>query len=182
LNVGDFSERIRNCERIAYIGGTCGSGPLHMNRAALLVAILVAIAGCAVAPALDLAPSTAARHIDSASVERRPLADSPTPAALPAVLGDPFARASLPAIVVPPNMLYLCVVDVAGVRKQTAIEFAPKVGELCAKHPEMGPCQYERNACRRNGGHIYAANGVEITMATEAKYDEKVLRVRFKGG
>jgi hypothetical protein len=81
---------------------------------------------------------------------------------------------------VPPDTLYICVVDAGGVRRQTAIEFAPKVGALCAKHPEMGPCQYERNACRRTGGRVYAANGVEITMETEAAYDKKVLRVRFK--
>ena len=90
--------------------------------------------------------------------------------------------AAQPAIVAPPNTLYVCVVDAGGVRKQTAIEFAPKVGELCAKHPEMSPCQYERNACRRSGGRVYAANGTEITMATEAEYDKKVIRVQFKGG
>ncbi|MFI4903516.1 MAG: hypothetical protein ACHP91_08875 [Burkholderiales bacterium] len=85
-----------------------------------------------------------------------------------------------PAIEVPPGTLYVCVVDRGGVRKQTTIEFAPKVGALCAKDPEMGPCQYERNVCRAAGGRVYAANGDEITMATEAEYDKKVLRVRFK--
>ena len=104
-------------------------------------------------------------------------------AAFPATLAaGPSTPAAQPAIVVPPNALYVCVVDAGGVRKQTAIEFAPKLGELCAKHPEMGPCQYERNACRRRGGRVYAAGGKEITMATEAEYDKKVLRVRFKGG
>ena len=79
-----------------------------------------------------------------------------------------------PPIVVPPNALYVCVVEVGGVRKQTAIE--------CAAHPEMSPCQYERNACRRSGGRVYAANGAEITVATEAEYDKKVMRVRLKAG
>jgi len=101
---------------------------------------------------------------------------------VPAAPGGSSARPAEPAIVVPPNALYVCVVGVGEARKQTAIEFAPKVGELCAKHPEMGPCQYERNACRRSGGRVYAANGKEITMATEAEYDKKVLRVRLKGG
>ena len=27
---------------------------------------------------------------------------------------------------------------------------------------------------------MYAADGTEITMATEAEYDKKVMRVRFK--
>ena len=34
--------------------------------------------------------------------------------------------------------------------------------------------------CRRSGGRVYAANGVEITKDTEAEYDRKVMRVRFK--
>jgi hypothetical protein len=44
----------------------------------------------------------------------------------------------------------------------------------------MGPCQYERNVCRAAGGRVYAANGREITLATEAEYDRKVMRVRFR--
>jgi hypothetical protein len=51
---------------------------------------------------------------------------------------------------------------------------------MCAKHPEMGPCQYERDICRRSGGRVYAAGGAEITAQTEAEYDKKVMRVRFK--
>ena len=65
-------------------------------------------------------------------------------------------------------------------RSVTAIEFVPKVAALCAKHPEMGPCQYEREGCRRNGGRVFAANGKEITKATEAEYDRKVMRVRLR--
>ena len=118
----------------------------------------------------------------AADGERRPLVHSPMPAVVYAVPGDPSARAAQPAIVVPPNALYVGVVDVGGVRKQKAIEFAPKVGEICAKQLEMGPCQYERTACRRSGGRVYAADDTEITMATEAGYDKKVLRVQLKGG
>ena len=44
----------------------------------------------------------------------------------------------------------------------------------------MLPCQYERDICRRNGGRVFAADGTEITMATEAEYDKKVFRVRFR--
>jgi hypothetical protein len=85
-----------------------------------------------------------------------------------------------PAIKVPPDLLYVCVTDVGGERKQVGIEFAPKVHALCKRHPEMGPCQYERNVCRGSGGRVFAANGDEITLATEAEYDRKVLRVRFR--
>jgi hypothetical protein len=83
--------------------------------------------------------------------------------------------------VVPADAIYVCVVDERGTRRQTVIEFAsPKVYELCRRHPEMGPCQYERNVCRAAGGRVFAASGQEITLATEAEYDRKVLRVRFR--
>ena len=64
--------------------------------------------------------------------------------------------------------------------RQTAIAYAEKTDALCRKHPEMGPCQYERNACRRSGGRVYTADGTEITLATEAEYDRKVRRVQFR--
>jgi hypothetical protein len=82
--------------------------------------------------------------------------------------------------VIPSNTLYVCVTDVQGVRQQTAIEFSPKVGVLCRKHPEMSACKYERTICRRNGGRVFAANGIEITQLTELEYDQRVLRVVFR--
>jgi hypothetical protein len=89
------------------------------------------------------------------------------------------ATATTP-VVVPPGSLYVCVTESGGVRRQVPIEFSPNVGALCARHPEMGPCQYERNACRSNGGRVYAAGGIEVTLQMEADYDRKVLRVRIR--
>lgn len=100
-----------------------------------------------------------------------------------------FAAAALPAValagdpapaVAPPDKLYVCVTSVNGVRSQAPIEFTPNVYSLCAKHPEMGPCQYARNECRRGGGRVFAANGTEITTATEAEYDKKVIRAKIQ--
>ena len=144
------------------------------NALALVCATSVsfALVACSGPPSPD---SVAPEKIQSANVPavtRERLPDSPAPSQAP-------SAAELPAIVVPAGSLYVCVVDSDGVRKQTAIEFAPKVAALCAKAPEMGPCQYERNACRHSGGRVYAAGGAEITMQTEAEYDKKVLRVRF---
>jgi hypothetical protein len=85
-----------------------------------------------------------------------------------------------PSVVVPAGSIYVCVSESGGVRRETAIVFSPEVGALCAKHPEMGPCQYERNVCRRSGGRVYAAGGVEITLQIEAEYDRKVMRVPIK--
>jgi len=98
---------------------------------------------------------------------RQPMA--PGPATAPATAAGP-----------PAGTLYVCVVETKSERKQTAIEFAPKVAELCRKNPEMGPCQYERETCRRSGGRVFTVDGTEITRATEAEYDKRVMRVRFR--
>lgn len=131
-----------------------------------VAAIVLALAACTAPP-----PVATPAGPDNAAVVRTPLPEAPAAAA--------HAPAAVP-VVVPPGAQYVCVVDSGGERRQTAIEFTPKVADLCARHPEMGPCQYERDLCRRHGGRVYAAGGVEITMATEAEYDRKVMRVRFK--
>lgn len=114
------------------------------------------------------------------AVARRPLetpAQSPSPTA-------PGAAASIKAspakASVPAGTQYVCVTHANGTRQQTAIEFAPNVAALCRRHPEMGPCQYERDRCRAIGGRVFAADGAEITRATEADYDKKVMRARFR--
>lgn len=146
-----------------------------MRVPSLLLAIAALVSGCSPAPVektpIPLTPST---EVAGAAVARRPIPDAPIAPSPPAVPATPVA------IELPPGALYVCVADKNGSRQTTAIEFSPKVGALCAKAPEMGPCQYERNICRQSGGRVYAANGVEITMQTEAEYDKKVMRVRFK--
>ncbi len=109
-------------------------------------------------------------------VVRRPVSQTPSPAlAAPTVPVVPQIPVVLPA-----GAVYACVVGAGDTRTVTAIEFVPKVAALCAKHPEMGPCQYERDGCRRHGGRVFAADGREITAATEAEYDRKVLRIRMR--
>ena len=146
-----------------------------MLRAFTLVAMIVSLVACSPAPVeKPPVPLTPPGDATGAAVVRRAI---PEPAAIPAA--PPLASA--PArIVIPPGALYVCVSETESVRQTTAIEFAPKVGAVCAKAPEMGPCQYERNICRSSGGRVYAANGDEITMQTEAEYDKKVMRVKFK--
>jgi hypothetical protein len=58
-------------------------------------------------------------------------------------------------------------------RTIAAIELEEKVAALCRRHTEMGSCQNARNACRRSGGRVYAADGNEITQADETEYDKK---------
>jgi hypothetical protein len=80
----------------------------------------------------------------------------------------------------PPGAVYACMIEAGGQRELTAIELAPKLATLCAKNPEMGPCQYEREICRARGGRVFAANGEEITRLTEAEYDRRVTRVKLR--
>jgi hypothetical protein len=147
-------------------------------RKSIVCVLALAATACAL-PQQPL-PITPPGEVANAPVVRRPLppAAAPTP---PGVAAPPIALSpTLPAVTVPAGLLYVCVTDIAGERKQVGIEFAPKVHDLCSRHPEMGPCQYERQACRASGGRVFAAKGEEITMATEAEYDKKVLRVRFR--
>ena len=107
-----------------------------------------------------------------ARVAVAPPAGTSTSAVAPSQKLDP---SSFPA-----GAVYVCSSGTGVQRKVTAIAFDEKAGAMCRRHPEMGPCQYERDLCRKSGGRVYAADGAEITLATEAEYDRKVMRVRFK--
>ena len=122
------------------------------------------------------AKSAAAKKGGTASAFQAPSLASaaPTSASSP-------PSASAPAAI-PPGTLYVCSAMVDGRNQQTAIEFEPRIHTLCSRHPEMGVCQYEREQCRLSGGRVYTPGGEEITLRTEAEYDKKVLRVRFKAG
>ena len=168
---------------------------MRRRAVASLAASVAVLAACAPAPREPL-PITPPSEVRSAPVARVPIMPEPSaPAARPSPPGAGIAPApaaatgaspaSTPVTAIdpaalPPGAVYACASGSGTDRKLTAIQFEPKVGELCRRHPEMGPCQYERNLCRRSGGRVYAADGREITMATEAEYDRKVMRVRFR--
>lgn len=141
------------------------------SAVALLGVLLVAACGdpSPPAPALPATPGPA-------------IASSGPPAVAPAQPGGTPMTAPVvdPPLAIPAGAIYVCVVDTAGERRVTAIGLPAKVAALCARNPEMGPCQYERGACRSAGGRVFAADGAEITRATEAEYDRRVLRVRIR--
>jgi hypothetical protein len=145
-----------------------------MLRTCTLLTAIVLLVACSPAPT------------GTVPVPPAPPAKAGANAVMPVAVPEPgVERTAQPepsaaGIVVPAGAIYVCVTEAQGERRSTAIAFAPKVGELCAKYPEMGPCQYERNVCRRGGGRVYAANGVEVTLETEAEYDRKVMRVRLQ--
>ena len=152
-----------------------------MNRVFPLLVVAIASSACTVPPPeRQPVPITSNNEIHGAAVVRRPISE---PAPLP-VASEPAATANtyapLAVSIVPPNTQYVCVSETNGARIQTSIEFSPKVPALCRKHPEMGPCKYERDVCRRSNGRVYTGTGVEITQQTEAEYDKRVVRVVFK--
>jgi hypothetical protein len=90
----------------------------------------------------------------------------------------PAIADKLDAASIPTDAVYVCAAGSGKDRTIATIELEEKVAALCRRHPEMGPCQNARNACRRSGGRVYAADGSEITQADEAEYDKKVMRMR----
>ena len=128
-------------------------------------------------PAPVLPPSTPTVAASPApDVPPVPPAASPV-AASPAPQTAPGAVTALPATDLAAGPIYFC--EVGGTRMP--IEFEPRVEALCRRHPEMGPCQYERNACRKAGGRVYTSKDEEVTLAVEARYDQRVQRVTLQG-
>ena len=62
---------------------------------------------------------------------------------------------------IPNDAVYVCATASGKDRKIEAIELESKVAALCRRHTEMGPCQSARNACRRSGGRVYAAEAAK---------------------
>ena len=77
---------------------------------------------------------------------------------------------------------YECVKGKAGAESRAAIAFPEQSGRICARFPAMGPCQYEREACRATGGRVIRFDGTEITKDVEKEYDKQVQRFRLNAG
>ena len=104
----------------------------------------------------------------------RPPEPAPVPAPPPPPPTPP--PVALPDMNLPPGPIYVCATPDA----RAPIAFALNVESLCRRHPEMGPCQFEREACRARGGRVYTSAGEEVTPDVERVYDERVRRVRFQ--
>ena len=148
-----------------------------MKRLSWAVIVAAALAACTPPAPVPITPPG---ETAGAPVVRRAVPEPAPATAAKAPPAAPAPTAGTPPAAFPANAIYVCVSESGGERRETVIEFSPKVGELCRKHPEMGPCQYERDICRRSGGRVYAAGGFEVTSQVEAEYDRKVMRVRFK--
>ena len=77
---------------------------------------------------------------------------------------------------------YECVKGASGAETRQPITFPENSGRICARFPAMGPCQYERVACRASGGRVIRFDGIEITKEVETEYDKQVQRFRLNAG
>ena len=77
---------------------------------------------------------------------------------------------------------YECVKGASGAEMREPITFPENSGRICARFPAMGPCQYERVACRASGGRVIRFDGIEITKEVETEYDKQVQRFRLNAG
>jgi len=123
-------------------------------RALAAAWLAVVVAGCQQAPAP--LPTVPPQPGMITTVPPTPPAPPPTTLPMPV----PAPAIAMPSLDFLPGPLYFC----AAAGERTPIVYEPRVETLCRRHPEMGPCQYERNACRANGGRVFTGRGEEVTL------------------
>jgi len=98
-------------------------------------------------------------------------------------IGPSAAEIALAAAPTPADgRRYVCVRQTGGGEVRTPIQLPPGTERICSRHPAMGPCQYERDVCRRSGGRVIRFDGVDITPEIEREYDKQVTRIRLNAG
>src|SRR5947209_6289791 len=107
------------------------------------LALVLALSACTTPPVeREPIPITPAKDRGAAVVRREipapitPVTPAPPPTAAPAIASIAPKAPPVQPIVIPPHVQYVCVSERNGERRQTTIEFVPKVAELCRKHPE----------------------------------------------
>lgn len=95
---------------------------------------------------------------------------------------SPVQIATLASVTPAGTTRYECVKGASGAETREPITFPENSGRICARFPAMGPCQYERVACRASGGRVIRFDGIEITKEVETEYDKQVQRFRLNAG
>lgn len=90
--------------------------------------------------------------------------------------------ATMASLTPPGKTRYDCVKGESGSEVRQPITFPESSGRICARFPAMGPCQYERVACRASGGRVIRFDGIEITKEVEGEYDKQVQRFTLNAG
>ena len=95
---------------------------------------------------------------------------------------SPMQIATVASVTPSGTTRYECVRGASGAETREPITFPENSGRICARFPAMGPCQYERVACRASGGRVIRFDGIEITKEVETEYDKQVQRFRLNAG
>ncbi len=130
----------------------------------------------ATAPAAPSAPPVSVKEPEVVAVAP----PSAPPAAAPQTTYSNNANAIATTAALTPGgqARYAC--EVGGAKSK--IELPPGTDRICSRFPAMGPCQYERDACRAKGGRVIRFDGVEITKDIESEYDKQVQRFKLNAG
>jgi hypothetical protein len=154
----------------------------------LAVCATLLIAGCAQTPPpsptaapdssiVPTSPSVAAPSTPTPSVAPAPKPMEAPPAATNAQ-PDPRIIATTSVLTPSGKTRYECVKG----SNRTPIGLPEGSERVCSRFPAMGPCQYERDACRASGGRVIRFDGTEITKEVENEYDRQVQRFRLNAG
>ena len=95
---------------------------------------------------------------------------------------SPVQIAAIASVTPAGTTRYECVKGASGAETRQPITFPENSGRICARFPAMGPCQYERVACRASGGRVIRFDGIEISKEVETEYDKQVQRFRLNAG
>jgi hypothetical protein len=111
-----------------------------------------------------------------------PIPVTPAPAPTPRAAANARAIATTAALTPDGKTRYECVKGSEPSVVRAAIALPPGTDRICSRFPAMGPCQYERDACRAQGGRVIRFDGTEITKDVENEYDRQVQRFRLNAG
>jgi hypothetical protein len=186
--ISDKSKEVRVLNQ--YFSKRSASNRVSLVRASFIAAAITAtlIAGCAQTPPSPAAPESAVAAPAPAPVVAAAApapvvaaAPAPAPAAPPPAVSygpSPQSVATSAALTPSGQSRYRC--DRGG--SMTNIALPTGSEKICSRFPAMGPCQYERDQCRANGGRVIRFDGVEITKDVEHEYDRQVQRFRLNAG
>lgn len=194
----------RPLRAISQVTGLCGAWP-SLKRSGLF-ALLLLIVACTQVPTVAnedpamMQPKPTVVVVEAAPA-REPVRVVPAVPAIPPVDGaatsmgsaggsvapvraqpSPVQIATMASVTPAGTTRYECVKGPAGSEARSPITFPENSGRICARFPAMGPCQYERVACRASGGRVIRFDGIEITKEVETEYDKQVQRFRLNAG
>jgi hypothetical protein len=167
---GAFARVVTVCALLALVGcAQTPPTPVAVPAPTQSTAPVVAAAPSAVKPSETPPPAPSAAAV-TASAPSAPMAMSASTIATTAALTPTGVTR------------YRCATGKTPNESRVPIELPTGTERICSRFPAMGPCQYERDACRAKGGRVIRFDDVEITKEVEREYDKQVQRFKLNAG